>query len=73
MSPSTTCTQKVLQNRAIQCSFTSVFHISKTTTTAKGWKEAKEAENIFIKAVVLPMSFMGLLGFGSFVKRDYFT
>ena len=53
---------KVLQNRALQCSFTSVFHIKKTADTAKALREAKEVERIFINAVGGPMAFMGFIG-----------
>ena len=52
----------VLQNRAIQCSFTSVFHIKNTADTAKAFREAKQVESIFIKAVGAPMAAMGIVG-----------
>eukprot|EP00554_Chaetoceros_debilis_P016105 CAMPEP_0194118056 /NCGR_PEP_ID=MMETSP0150-20130528/33957_1 /TAXON_ID=122233 /ORGANISM="Chaetoceros debilis, Strain MM31A-1" /LENGTH=66 /DNA_ID=CAMNT_0038809301 /DNA_START=87 /DNA_END=287 /DNA_ORIENTATION=+ len=52
----------VLQNRALQCSFSSVFHIKKAANSAKAFKEAREAEDIFLKAVGLPMVFMGSIG-----------
>jgi len=52
----------VLQNRAIQCSFTSVFHIKNTAHTAKALREAKEVEDIFLKAVGAPVALMGLIG-----------
>lgn len=52
----------VLQNRALQCSFSSVFHIRKTATTAKSLQEAKQVESIFLNAVGFPMVFMTALG-----------
>ena len=58
----TATAKAVLQNRALQCSFSSVFHIKKTANTAKAFREAKEAEDIFMKAVFVPMAFMGLTG-----------
>jgi len=60
----------VLQNRALQCSFTSVFHIKKTANTAKAFQEAKEVENIFLKAVGGPMAAMGIIGVATFSFKD---
>jgi hypothetical protein len=52
----------VLQNRALQCSFSSVFHIRKTATNAKSFREAKQVESIFLNAVGVPMACMAALG-----------
>jgi hypothetical protein len=60
----------VLQNRALQCSFTSVFHIKKTANTAKAFQEAKEVESIFLRAVGAPMAFMGFVGGVSFLLKN---
>ena len=77
MSPATSASasmsvaKKVLQNRALQCSFTSVFHIKKTATNVKTYQEAKQVENIFIKAVGYPMFGMGLIGVGSLLYKEF--
>ena len=52
----------VLQNRALQCSFSSVFHIRKTATTAESLQEAKQVESIFLNAVGLPIAGMASIG-----------
>ena len=54
--------KNLLQNRAIQCSFTSVFHIKNTANTTKSFQEAKKVESIFLKAVGAPMMFMSGVG-----------
>jgi hypothetical protein len=71
VSTAKTTAKKVLQNRALQCSFTSVFHIKKTATTAQHFKEAKVVEDIFLKAVALPMAFMSAIGTGALVWKEY--
>eukprot|EP00568_Trieres_chinensis_P001060 CAMPEP_0183307740 /NCGR_PEP_ID=MMETSP0160_2-20130417/19131_1 /TAXON_ID=2839 ORGANISM="Odontella Sinensis, Strain Grunow 1884" /NCGR_SAMPLE_ID=MMETSP0160_2 /ASSEMBLY_ACC=CAM_ASM_000250 /LENGTH=120 /DNA_ID=CAMNT_0025471401 /DNA_START=159 /DNA_END=522 /DNA_ORIENTATION=+ len=50
---------RVLQRRAIQCSFSSVFHLR---NGGMGHKEAKEAERLFLTAVGLPLGLMGAAG-----------
>jgi hypothetical protein len=59
---STRSVKGLLQNRAIQCSFSSVFHIKNTAHTAKAFREAKEIEDIFLKAVGAPVALMGFIG-----------
>ena len=70
-SASASVAQKVLQNRALQCSFSSVFHIKKTATTAEAMKEAKDVERIFLNAVGAPMVFMGILGAGAYLGKEW--
>lgn len=70
-SPATATARKVLQNRALQCSFTSVFHIKKTATSVEAMREAKAVESIFLRAVGLPMAAMGLVGAGALLWKEY--
>lgn len=62
--------QTVLQRRAIQCSFSSVFHI-RNANGGKITQESRTAERIFTRAVAWPLGFMGLLGAGAFLKREF--
>lgn len=50
--------QTVLQRRAIQCSFSSVFHI-RNANGGKITRESEMAEKIFIRAVAWPLCIMG--------------
>mmetsp|Transcript_7671 Transcript_7671/g.12421 ORF Transcript_7671/g.12421 Transcript_7671/m.12421 type:complete len:83 (+) Transcript_7671:65-313(+) len=59
----------VLQRRAIQCSFSSVFHIRNANGGAIT-EESKRAEKIFTRAVVWPLGAMVLLGGGTVAKRQ---
>ncbi len=68
---STAAAKKVLQNRALQCSFTSVFHIKKTAKNAKAFQEARKNEEIFMKAVGYPIFGMGALGLGAFLWKEF--
>ena len=61
--------QSVLQRRAIQCSFSSVFHIRKANGGAIT-KESQAAEAIFTRAVIWPFCAMGIVGGGVIVKRQ---
>ncbi|KAL7520572.1 hypothetical protein ACHAWX_005288 [Stephanocyclus meneghinianus] len=61
--------QTILQRRAIQCSFSSVFHI-RNANGGKMTKESKMAERIFVKAVAWPLGVMFLVGGSAFVKRE---
>ena len=56
--------RQVLQRRAIQCSFSSVFHLRNCAGAANttAMKEAKNAERIFFRAVALPVYAMGVIG-----------
>lgn len=62
--------QTVLQRRAIQCSFSSVFHIRNANGGAIT-KESQTVEKIFIRAVAWPLCAMGLLGGGVVLKRQF--
>ena len=61
--------EKVLQRRAIQCSFSSVFHI-RNANGGKITQESRNAERIFTRAVAWPLGVMGLLGGAAFLKRE---
>jgi hypothetical protein len=64
--------RKVLQRRAIQCSFSSVFHLrncAPPNTTAM--KEAKNAERLFFRAVAIPMYAMGVIGVAAYGHRQW--
>ena len=54
---------RVLQRRAIQCSFSSVFHVSRAGGSAK---QAETFENIFLLGVGVPVFGMGVLGYLKF-------
>ena len=62
--------QTTLQRRAIQCSFSSVFHLRNANGGAIT-QESRTAEKIFTMAVAWPMGIMGLLGAGAFVKKEF--
>mmetsp|Transcript_14777 Transcript_14777/g.31119 ORF Transcript_14777/g.31119 Transcript_14777/m.31119 type:complete len:82 (+) Transcript_14777:149-394(+) len=61
--------QTVLQRRAIQCSFSSVFYLRNAGGPSK---EYVGAERIFTMAVAWPLGLMGLVGGGVFLKREFF-
>jgi hypothetical protein len=61
--------QTVLQRRAIQCSFSSVFHI-RNANGGEMTQESREAERIFTRAVAWPLGVMGLVGTAAFLKRE---
>ena len=67
---SSSAAQTVLQRRAIQCSFSSVFHIRNANGGAIT-KESQTAEKIFTRAVAWPLCAMGILGGGVFLKRHF--
>jgi hypothetical protein len=61
--------RQILQRRAIQCSFSSVFHLRNTVINstdkkqaAEAMKQVKDVERIFITAVAMPVYFMGFVG-----------
>ena len=62
--------QTVLQRRAIQCSFSSVFHI-RNANGGKITRESEMVEKIFIRAVAWPLCGMGILGGGVLLKRQF--
>ena len=60
-SSTMTAARQVLQTRALQCSFSSVFHLRKAGMSAQ---EAKKVENLFITSVGLPLVAIGATGLG---------
>jgi hypothetical protein len=62
----------VLQRRAIQCSFSSVFHI-RNANGGVATKESRAAEDIFTRAVIWPLCAMGIMGGGVAAKRRFFV
>ena len=69
-SASSSAAAQTIQRRAIQCSFSSVFHLR---NAGAGRKEAQEAERIFFNAVAIPMGIMGLIGGAAFVHKSLFV
>ena len=69
-SSSSSAAAQTIQRRAIQCSFSSVFHLR---NAGAGRKEAQEAERIFFNAVAVPMGIMGLIGGAAFVHKSLFV
>ena len=64
--------RQVLQRRAIQCSFSSVFHLrncADSGTTAM--KEAKNAERIFFRAVAIPVYAIGVIGVAAYGHKQW--
>ena len=62
MSPSaaaTSAAREVLQRRAMQCSFSSIFHLRRAGMQAK---DAEFTENLFVGTVGVPLLLMGLTG-----------
>ena len=60
--PSTAATStahRVLQSRAVQCSFSSVFHLRRAGMDPK---ESKFIEQLFITCVGLPLALLGAAG-----------
>lgn len=55
----TSAAARVLQKRALQCSFSSVFHLRKSGMNAQ---QAQSVENLFMGAVGGPLFFMGGIG-----------
>ena len=64
--------QTVLQRRAIQCSFSSVFHIRNANGGAVT-EESRTVEKVFTRAVAWPLFAMGAVGGGAFLKRQFTT
>jgi hypothetical protein len=50
---------RMLQRRAIQCSFSSVFHLRASGMQPR---EAKLAETVFLSVVGLPLAVLGVTG-----------
>jgi hypothetical protein len=57
--------RRVIQARALQCSFSSVFHLR-----SAGMKEAAEAERLFLVAIGIPMAALGASGLWHSVKNN---
>jgi hypothetical protein len=55
----TSAARQVLQTRALQCSFSSVFHLRRAGMNAK---DATFIENLFIITVGVPVVIIGLTG-----------
>lgn len=69
MSPPLSATGRVLQRRAIQCSFSSVFHLRGHGGVAG--KDSDYIEKIFMRSVGFPLGLMVLLGgAASFTKEN---
>lgn len=62
-------TAQILQRRAIQCSFSSIFHLRNSGVC--GQREAAEAEKIFFRAVVVPLGIMGLVGSAAYAQKTF--
>jgi hypothetical protein len=57
---------KLLRSRALQCSFTSVFHLRKT-----GMTNASYVENVFIGAVGVPLMILGVTGLAVSISNNW--
>lgn len=55
----TSAARQVLRTRALQCSFSSVFHLRRAGMNAK---DANYIENLFIVTVGVPIAIIGLTG-----------
>ena len=62
--------RNVLQWRAIQCSFSGMFHICNSKGGAIT-TESQATKSIFTRAVIWPLCAMGILGGGVAVKRRF--
>ena len=63
MPPHSSQAFKVLQSRAVQCSFSSVFHVSRAGGPEK---QARDFENVFKAFVCIPVALMGGVGYFQF-------
>ena len=50
---------RVMASRATRCSFSSVFHLRGTSSDPAVLKRAKEIENLFTKAIIVPIGLFG--------------
>jgi len=57
----------MIQRRALQCSFSSVFHLKEA---GMGAKQASQIENLFIVSVGFPIVFMGGTGVVCALTKD---
>jgi hypothetical protein len=64
---SSSAAQTVLQSRALQCSFSSVFHLRRAGMAKK---EVSFVENLFVGTVGFPLVVMGAAGFFTMVLND---
>jgi hypothetical protein len=67
MSPVQSAAAKVLRIRALQCSFSSVFHLRKAGMNAK---DANFIENLFCVTVGLPLVITGATGLYVSLKNN---
>eukprot|EP00977_Amphora_coffeiformis_P029793 scaffold42793_cov137-Amphora_coffeaeformis.AAC.1 len=51
--------RNVLQRRALQCSFSSVFHLKRAGMNAK---DSNFVEDVFVGMVGVPLAFLGVTG-----------
>lgn len=58
---------KLLQRRAIQCSFSSVFHLRGTGEGGVGGKSHQDIEQLFLTSVGIPLGIMGIAGCASVI------
>ena len=59
MSAAASTARNVLQRRALQCSFSSVFHLRKAGMKAK---DSNFVEDVFVGTVGVPLFFLGATG-----------
>ena len=62
----TSAARQVLRTRALQCSFSSVFHLRRAGMNAK---DASYVENLFIITVGVPIVIIGLTGACCYVSN----
>jgi hypothetical protein len=67
-APVNSAARRMIQRRALQCSFSSVFHLQKAGMEAG---QAKEIENLFVATVGVPLVAIGASGvFFYAVKKE---
>ena len=66
----TNVARQVLQTRALQCSFSSVFHLRRAGMNAK---DADNVENLFIITVGVPLVIIGITGACCYVTNTIGT
>ena len=69
VAAATSTAGKILQRRAIQCSFSSIFHLRNVRGACK--EEAEQVERIFTAAVAVPLGLMGTVGVASVIHRKF--
>lgn len=61
---------RLLQRRAIQCSFSSVFHVKSLGSTKASLEHGKEFERIFLTFVGAPLVLMTAVGGGKMIMEN---